>query len=316
MTRLKNLWDALWFDESSATMLRATRAILCLQALWLLLSRPDLPDLVSWPHAFFAGRPAAELARFAIGVFPPDVEWSLYRLLHAALLLALSGFMPRLSTAISGLLLYHFAPFEEIIVGMPHTFFGGLTVPTLGLLILSFARQPGEAGVRSPEYRWPVTAVQLLFTFNYFFAGIAKLRFGHLQWFTGGNIRNWAIENWAVTTPPWSLLVADSMVLCWMIAISTFVIELFFPLVLVSRNARRLFVPMAFVGHVGIVKTLGIMFPSAPLLLLFVNWDFVTERLERLKRRADADESPASSADDSSEEPSSRARRERQKQRA
>ncbi len=293
MTRLRTLLNAVWFEESSATMLRATRAILCLHAMWLLLSRPDLPDLVGWPAAFFSGRPHAELARFGIGLFPLAAEWLLYRVLHVALLAALFGFATRVSAAIAGMLLYHFAPFEEIIVGMPHTFFGGLTAPTLGLLILAFARQPGEAGARSPEYRWPVTAVQLLFTFNYFFAGIAKLRFGHFGWFTGTNIRNWAIENWAMTTPPWSLLVADSLVICWTIALSTFVLELFFPLVLVSRNARRVFVPLAFIGHFGIVKTLGITFPSVPLLLLFVNWDFVIAGLRGTKKQPESKESPA-----------------------
>ena len=42
---------------------------------------------------------------------------------------------------------------------------------------------------------------------------------------------------------------------------------------------------MAFLGHIGIVYTLGITFPSIFLLLLFVNWDWVALRVQRVSRR-------------------------------
>jgi hypothetical protein len=270
---MRTLWDRVWFSDGSAVQFRAVRVILALQSLWILLSRPDIPQLASWPHAFFTAIPTPEL-RFGFGALPPAAEWMLFAALHAILIAVIVGRWTRPLMAVAGLLLYHFAPFEEMIVGGPHTFFGGLTVPAVGFLVLAFAEVPKNEEW-SPEYRWPVAVVELLFSFNYFCAALAKFRFSGRLWFTATNIRNWVVENWAWTHAPWTLTVAASPVLCWGIAISTLVVEFFFPLVLVSRTARRILVPMAFLGHIGIVYTLGISFPSLPLLLLFINWEWL-----------------------------------------
>lgn len=265
--------------------MRSVAVVLALQALWILLSRPDIPRLASWPRPFFSGISKAQALRFGIGLFPESVEWTLFAVLHIALIAVLAGVTRRFVLFSAGLLLYHFAPFEEIIVGIPHTFFGGLTVPMLGLTVLAFAGMPTRRTTEwSPEYRWPVALIQLLFSLNYFCAALAKFRFSRLGWFTAENIRRWSIENWAVTTPPWSLTVASSPFLCWMIALSTLLLETLFPLCVVSRTARRILVPMAFFGHIGIVYTLGIAFPSILLLLLFVNWDWVALRLPGASR--------------------------------
>jgi len=285
MNSLRSLWNSTFFTNESPWMMRGVRVVLAVQALWLLLSRPDIPALVTWPRAFFSSVPPARALRFGIGLFPASVEWGMFALLHIVLLAIIFGRFTRINSAIAGLLLYHFAPFEEIIAGMPHTFFGGLTVPAVGLLILSVAvRVPREATKWSAEYRWPVALIQLLFSFNYFCAALAKFRFSHISWFTGENIRRWLVENWAVTTPPWSLRVAASPFLCWTIALATLFLETLFPLCVVSRTARRILVPLAFLGHIGIVYTLGITFPSILLLLLFVNWDWVALRLHRAPR--------------------------------
>lgn len=280
MTRLRDAWEHLWFEEATPLSVAATRTIVALHSLWILLSRPDIPSLAGWPSPFLTSVPRATLVRFAIGA-PASAEWTLFTILHLALVGAAAGLLSRISCLVAGLLLYHFAPFEELIVGMPHTFFGGLTLPCLALLVLSFAPTPRRGEAPSAEYRWPVALIQLLFTFNYFFAWVAKMRFAHLQWFTAANIRNWAIENWAMSSPPGALHIASSPMFCWLFAIGTFVLELSFPIVVVSKMARRIFVPMALLGHIGIIYTLNIMFPSLPLLLLYVNWDWVTLLLRR-----------------------------------
>lgn len=280
MRSLARLWNEVFFADGSPTMLRATRIVLAVQALWILLSRPDMPQLMRWPIAFFSGVSPARSLRFGIGLFPYWAEWIFFVVLHLALVALVLGMFTRAASLTAGLLLFHFAPFEEIIVGMPHTFFGGLTVSTSGLIILSFAAGvPRGSKERSPEYRWPVALIQLLFSMNYFCAALAKFRYARFAWFTSENIRRWVIENWAVTTPPWSLTVAASPFLCWLIAVSTLFLETLFPLCVVSRTARRILVPMAFFGHIGIVYTLGIAFPSIVLLLLFVNWDWVASRV-------------------------------------
>jgi hypothetical protein len=275
------LWDRVWFRPAHPLCLTATRAIVSLQALWILLSRPDLPDLARWPSEFWVLVGPALPARFFILGLPAGVEYALFLVLHASLVAAAIGLRPRLSCLLSGLLLYHFAPFEEAIAGLPHTAFGGLTVPVLVLLVLSFAEPPPRSGAPSPEYRWPFALAQLLFALGYFLPTLAKLRFSGPGWFTAENIRYYALGNLAVTGAPLAAWVAERPLVCGAIALGTLVLEGLSPLVVVSPAAAMAFVPAALVFHVGIVLVIGYFFPSLPLLLLLVDWDAVGWRRDR-----------------------------------
>jgi hypothetical protein len=252
--------------------------ILSLQALWILLSRPDLPDLARWPAEFFVLAGRALPARFVIVGLPVAVEQALFVVLHVSLLAALFGLRPRASCLVSGLLLYHFAPFEEVIAGLPHTAFGGLTVPVLGLLILSFAGSPRWRGASSSDYRWPFALVQLLFAFSYFFPFLAKLRFSGIAWFTAENIRHYALGNFAITGAPLASWVAERPLVCGAIALGTLALESLSPLVVLSPAAAMAFIPAALAFHVGIVLVIGYFFPSLPLLLLLLDWDGIGRR--------------------------------------
>jgi hypothetical protein len=267
------LWERVWFRPAHPLCLTATRALLCLQALWILLSRPDLPALARWPAGMWVLAGRALPARFGIVGLPFAVEQSLFLLLHAALLAALVGVRPRLSCLASGLLLYHFAPFEEVIARMPHTAFGGLTLPTLGLLVLAFAEPPRRRAAPSAEFRWPFALVQLLFACGYFFPLLAKLRFSGPGWFTADNIRYYALGNFGVTGAPLAAWVAERPLACGAIALGTLLLEGLSPLVILSPAAAMAFVPVALAFHVGIVLVIGYFFPSLPLLLLLLDWD-------------------------------------------
>jgi hypothetical protein len=272
------LWEHVWFRPAHPLCLAATRVILSLQALWILLSRPDLPDLARWPAEFFVLAGRALPARFAMVGLPVAVEQALFVVLHASLLAALFGLRPRASSLVSGLLLYHFAPFEEVIARLPHTAFGGLTVPALGLLILSFAPSPRGRGASSPDYRWPFALVQLLFAFSYFFPFLAKLRFSGAAWFTAENIRYYALGNFAVTGAPLAAWVAERPLVCGAIALGTLALEALSPLVVLSPAAAMAFIPAALAFHIGIVLVIGYFFPSLPLLLLLLDWDGIGRR--------------------------------------
>jgi len=272
------LWEHVWFRPAHPLCVTATRAILCLQALWILLSRPDIPDLERWPAEFLVLAGRALPARFGIAGLPVGVEWALYLVLHAALLAALFGLRPRLTCLVSGLLLYHFAPFEEVIARMPHTAFGGLTVPTLGLLVLAFAEQPPRGAAPSGEYRWPFALVQLLFALGYFFPTLAKLRFSGPGWFTAENMRYYALGNLGVTGAPLAAWVAERPLVCGAIALGTLLIEGLAPLVVFSPVAAMAFIPAALLFHTGIVLVIGYFFPSLPLLLLLLDWDRIGRR--------------------------------------
>jgi len=280
---MAGLWEHVWFRPAHPLCISATRAIVCVQALWILLSRPDLPALARWPAEFWVLSGRALPARFGIVGLPFAVEQGLFLALHASLLAALLGLRPRLSCFVSGSLLYHFAPFEEVIAGMPHTAFGGLTVPVLALFVLSFAESPRWRGGPSPEHRWPFALVQLLFAFSYFFPALAKLRFSGAGWFTAENIRYYALGNAAVTGAPLALWVSERPLVCGAIALGTLALEGLSPFVVLSPAVAMAFIPAALAFHIGIVLVIGYFFPSLPLLLLLLDWDGIGRRLDPVK---------------------------------
>jgi hypothetical protein len=151
----------------------------------------------------------------------------------------------------------------------------------LGLAILSFAPRPPRAAPPSPEFRWPLALIQLLFASGYFFPMLAKLRYSGPGWFTGANIANYALGNWGVTGAPWALWVATHPLAAQAIALGTLLLETLSPLVLLSSTGAVVFAAVALGFHVGIMLVIGYSYPSLPLLALLLDWD----RLERGWRR-------------------------------
>lgn len=286
--RLAALWERLWFRPASPLGLVAARILLSAQALWIVLSRPDLPELRGWPPEFWAFVDPVMRLRFGIVAAPDWLERSLFLALHGMLVATLLGVAPRLAAFLSAVLLYHFAPFEEILVGMPYTSFGGLTLPVLGLFILAFAEAPDRDAGRSPEYRWPLTLLRILFAFSYLFPGLLKLRYSGLGWFTGPNISAWLIANYGITQAPGALWIASRPAVSWAVALGTMVLELGFVLVVLSRAAALVLVPMAVAFHLGIAWSVRYWFLSLPMLLLYVDWDWLDDRLRR-RRLSGAD---------------------------
>ena len=276
--RLARLWAHVFFRPAHPLGLVAVRTIVCAQALWILLSRPDLPELVAWPDEFVALGGRALALRFGVMGLPLTVERGLFLLVHGVLLTALVGLRPRVSCLLAGLLLYHFAPFEELIAGLPHTAFGGLSVPTLALLLLSFAEPPSRRAAPATEYRWPLALIQLLFSFSYLFPTLAKLRFSGPGWFSAETIHYYALGNATVTGAPLAVWVASQPLLCGAIALGTFLVEVSAPLVVVFPAFAAVFVPAALAFHLGIVLVIGYFFPSLPLLLLLLDWDALGRR--------------------------------------
>jgi hypothetical protein len=126
--------------------------------------------------------------------------------------------------------------------------------------------------------------VQVLFCFNYLFPGYAKLFYSGLSWMTTDNIREslYLVATWGPNPPPWAAFVATQPMLCWVIAVATIPMEVLFPLVLFSRTAARIQVPLMLLGHLLIIPVFGLFFFNIPLLLLFVEWDTVCRWLRGL----------------------------------
>jgi hypothetical protein len=205
----------------------------------------------------------------------------LYVVLCAALLLVAFGVSTRVMAFVAGVLLYHFAPLENIIAAGAGPFFNGLTLPTLALLILSFANLPvSRRDAASPEYRWPLALIQVLFIFTYLFAGLSKIRRSGLGWVTADNIRS-TIEVFNAYEPAYRRLahyLITHPALCGAIGTMTIVFELTLIIILFFPRTAVLIVPLLGAAHVGIFLTLGVVFLNIPLLALFLDWDALTRR--------------------------------------
>lgn len=275
-------WDRFWHGETAPRNLAVARAVLAASALWVVLSRFDLPSVLAYPSDMWAGVGALRRLRFLIGA-PLVVERVLYAGLHLALAAALCGIAPRAACFASGLLLYHFAPLETL-VNRPNPYLRGFTLPALGLLLLSFAPVLGRwrAPQEVPAPAWPLRTVQVLVCQMYFFAGYAKLLVSGVDWPTAANVRGYLLLlNQALSTDPPATLgyaLAAHPAACALLGWGGLLFELAFPLVLVSRTARRVLLPLAVLFHAGNALLFRIFFQNVFLLLLFVEWGARRER--------------------------------------
>lgn len=279
-------WDRFWYRPEPAVNLGMARVLLAAVGLWMVLSRADLPSMLTFPSELWAAVTPERRLRFLM-LLPVGAERALYALLHVTLLLTLLGIWPRASAFVSGLLLYHFAPFETVI-RTANPYLRGFTIPCLGLLVMACARS-GDAVTLprlltrqprppdAPAYRWPLALVQVLFSQIYFFAAWSKLFTTGWAWLEAGNIRgHLLVLSQALTADPaasWGYALARHPALCAAVAWIGIVFEFAFPLVLFSRLARRVLLPLALFFHVANSLLFRIFFQNVWLLLLFADWN-------------------------------------------
>ena len=259
-------WNDFWFRETSARGVIVARILVAANALWLLLSRIDLVSVRAWPAELWSGVPRGTMIRYGY-LFPVEVERVLYWVAVAALVAVLLGFKTRVDALISGLLLYHLAPLENVVGVRIGPYFNGFTLPVLALLILAFAP--------ASEFRWPFKLIQTLFLFTYLLAGLSKLRNLGLQWAVGENIRG-TIEVFNAFEParrPLADYLLANPWLCTLIGIATIVLEVLAFFVLFSARIARIAVVVLVIAHIGIYLTLGVAFLNFPLVLLLLHWD-------------------------------------------
>jgi hypothetical protein len=281
-------WDRFWFGAESPLNLAAARILVSAHALWILLSR-DPAAVAALPAEFWtAVRPDARW-RFLVFEGQAPLERVLQMVALAALVAALLGLVTRVSCLLAGLLLYHLAPYETLVF-TPSPWVKGYTITTLALIVLSFAPcadawslRPRPASTPGPVYNWPLKLVQLFLCQVYLFAGYAKLFRTGLGWISAEGVRGYVMlynqnEQNVVfnTVGPW---LAAHPRLCLLAAVTAMAINFSFWIVLFSRRARGVLVPLALAWHLGIMLAMNIAFLEAPLLLLFVDWAALRERL-------------------------------------
>jgi hypothetical protein len=273
---LSRVCERFWFRPAGPAGLIAARSIVCAHALWILLSRPDLPGILEWPKALWRGADAAVAARFLIFGLPASVERVFFALLIVGLAAGAVGFFRPVPGFALAVLLYHFAPFEDIFASRGGPFFRGLTIPVLALVLLASARAPDRRAEPSADFRWPLASIQLLVAFTYLSSGLTKLLAVGPRWFTAGNFQGLVLGLiLPEISPPWARWVAERPALCGVGAVLAFALDFLLPASLLSPRLARFAVPILACAHLVIVQTLGVYFLGAPLLLVCLDWDSI-----------------------------------------
>jgi hypothetical protein len=273
---LRRRWDDFWFRPGSSASFIALRVIVAAHSLWILTARPDLPAVVAWPVAFWRPIPASLFLRFGYFGFHPEVEWILFGLLMLVLIAVLFGFAIRVTAFAAGLLLYHFAPLDSLLASGDFISMSGLTVPTVAMFGIWAA----------DEYRWPVVLSRLLLALSFFLSGITKLTYVGLSWYGASNIRQAALTAWSLSGRPVAFWIATHTWAAWAIGIGSASLDALFLVAVFSRRVRWIVIPLALVALVVRSLAFGVHWLAAPLLLLFVDWDWLVGRYSGWKNPA------------------------------
>ncbi len=152
-------------------------------------------------------------------------------------------------------------------------------------------RLPGRAARRDrpprsgEAYGWPLRTAMVVVALAYFFVGFQKLRFSGIDWVTSDNLR-WVLyaSSDSQSEPnQLALFIADRAWMAHLLAAGTVFLELFFPLALFWPRLRWLFVPGVVSLHLGIWLMMGLDYSAQALtvIIVFVNWPWVADRVRR-----------------------------------
>jgi hypothetical protein len=137
------------------------------------------------------------------------------------------------------------------------------------------ARRRGRGGSPSAAYGWPIALAAVVLVTAYVIAGIAKLRYGGVDWVVGDTLRNHVaysaarLELLGGTPSPlagWAVRIDGVWPLAAAAAIA---IELAAPVALIGGRARTAWVIATWLMHLGILAFMLIVFPMPLFLVAF-----------------------------------------------
>lgn len=141
-----------------------------------------------------------------------------------------------------------------------------------------------EAVPSSTTYGWPIALASVVLVITYVIAGVAKLRYGGMDWVFGDTLRNhvaYAAARLDLLGGSPSPFAGWGVRLDWMwpfLAAATILIELAAPIALLGGRLRTAWVLAAWLMHVGILAFMLIGFPFPLFLVAFAP----LYRIERL----------------------------------
>lgn len=286
-------WERFWFRPGSAVNLAAARMVFAGQSLWILLSR-DYAATSGLPPEYWSGVTLRGQWRFLAFPGHPGIEYLLQGIAVTVLVAALVGLYPRLACLAGALLLYHLAPLETIY--WTHTAYTrGLTFSVLGLFVLGLApsgdalalwpRRPGAH--EAWEYHWPLVLLFTIVSFSYLFAAYAKIVAVGPDWLSGLTAREWLYllskDDQVAVFSSLGLWLAARPALCTLIGVGTIIFEAGFIAAVFSKRARRVIIPLAFAFHTVVLFSMNIVWLTAPMLLIFIDWEAVGRKLRGCK---------------------------------
>ncbi len=291
---LRQRWHSFWFEPVEPVNLGVCR-LLFFGAFFLLYLPLDVTLWAGVSDVFWM--PVWLFRRFHLPVLSAPMLGMFQGFWKVALGLSCLGLFTRTATSASFL-------FGVYLLGLPHNFgkthhFDAIVVFVLGIMALARCgdswsvdrliavarRGRGSSAVRpvpSGEYAWPVRLVWALMALIFLGAGVSKLRHSGFDWIVSDNLAIMLLQHvyqpvaQADPLVSWSFAVARARWLCQLLAGATIVLEVGYPLALISRRARWVIVPGAFLMQVGIRLLMGPTFHQFLICNLFwVPWDGV-----------------------------------------
>jgi HTTM domain len=295
--RIVAAWRGYWFRERSLVDLAVARIVLAVGLLYLNSGGRFLRTARVAPEHWVA----IPLAR-ALGLEQPSLEqifW-LARASRAAVVAVLVGAFTNLSLWIALLLQGLLETYLNCLGKVTHG-----TIPLLYALLF-FAISPcgrrvsvdsivrrfatrarGGTDARTPstsrDAGWPFDLLFVELAAFYFQAGYAKLAAAGLHWADGYTLQYYLIEKGR----PAGLWLAEHLWLCQTLSAAVLALELGFPIAILARRLRPLFLLGGLLFHLGTIGFMSVSFwPVWALYVLFVPWSRAAAILSHRARRA------------------------------
>jgi hypothetical protein len=294
-------WVRFWFTPTAPTNLGVSRMVF-FAGMLAIYAREDFSAWGGVSDAFWI--PISLFSALHIKPVDPGTLTALQAIWRVALGLSAVGIATSASMAVSFVVgLY--------LLGLPHNFgqtyhFDAVLVIAIGILACSRAGDAwsvdawlkgGGDAPPSGEYTWPVRAIWVAVSLVFFAAGLAKVRYGGLEWITSDNMSillTRAMYHVSDADPLTrvGLAIANNHWLSSALAAAAVAIELGFPLTLISRKAQMVFVPAAFGMLLGIRVLMGPTFGGFLIAFVFwIPWQRIAVRVDArryVRRRAGA----------------------------
>ena len=276
-------WRRFWFAPASLVELGAARVALAL-ILLVLVGRTRYDGLAFAPAELYA--PVGILRWLDIGPPTGATVASLARLMLTLIVAMLLGIGTRgalLALVPTFLMLESWLnAYGKISHGTVPLFFAVLAFalsPCDRTFTLARAwrrsRGPVPAPDPSPYARWPIELVYVELAAFYAAAGIAKLRHAGPAWADGYTLQYHLLAK----GEPAGVWLAEHLPLCTVLSILVLGFELAFPLSVVLRRLRPIFLVGGTLFHLGTTVFMGITFwPVVALYTLFVPWTAMLAR--------------------------------------